>query len=376
MPSIFVFHRCATRLLPSATALLWLVIISAAAPGQEEVENVVGERDKYYARSHRAVHENHMLSPRARGLGGTYAAIVNGTAGVIENPAGLGAQTDRQVLSYLGVDSLEDGDNCGHWLVIGAGGSFNLNACMPETWIRENVGNQTVGFFIHHSGIEWDNAGELASDLDGLVMAYGRSFRNGKAFGGVAIGIFEGDWSDDRHLVDRNYSRWEFKAGGIYRATSRMAFGGHILMALGDIANDATYLNWDGDVAHFEMRGGAAYELTARTLVAADISHGWWKGDLEDSGDRKVEENHDVWRLSAGLEHIVIPSRLTARGGIYYTHDDYQYASGGDARSVEDAYFGAAGGLSWYRDEIEIGYTLDLRDTGEMGNYFTFGYNW
>ncbi len=276
----------------------------------------------------------------------------------------------------MGVDSLEDGDNRGHWLVIGAGGSFNLNACMPETWIRENIGNQTAGFFIHHSGIEWDSAGELASDTDGLVLAYGRSFRNGKAFGGLAMGVFEGDWNDERHLVDRNYRRWEFKAGGIYRATSRMAFGGHLLMALGDITNDATYLNWDGDVAHFEIRGGAAYELTARTLVAADLSHGWWEGDLEDASDNKVDEDHSVWRLSTGLEHIIIPSRLTVRGGIYYVNDDYQYAAGGDAQSAEDAYFGVAGGVSWYRDEIEIGYTLDMRDTGEMGNYFTFGYSW
>ncbi len=327
--------------------------------------------NQFHVRTHRATYWHPGLSPRARGLGHSYAALSNGASGVYENPASLGAQTDREVLFDLGIDELDEGANEATWVTIHAGGAFNINACAPHYWPRENVGNHTAGFVIRHNGVEFSERDALTTDLDGIVLAYGRSFRGGRAFGGMALAYDEGDQADDDATIDTDILRWEFRLGGIYRATKTLALGGVLALARGELDGTGTRLDQDGELSHVEIRGGAAYQLTPATLLVGDVVHAVFETDLE----RDMYEEHSIWTLSAGMEHVVVPDTLLARGGIYYTRDSYN-ARNAPSGSLVDDWAGISGGISYFKDMFTLGYTLDLRTTGNVGHFFRVEYDW
>ncbi len=327
--------------------------------------------DEFHVRRHRAMYWNQHMSQRARGLGGSFAALSNGASGVNENPAGLGAQTDREISFDLGFDEVDKGGDHATLISISAGGAFNINACAPEYFPRDNMGNMTAGFMLRHSEVNFSDNDGLESGLDGIALAYGRSFRGGKFYGGISFSYDEGDYNDDDRRIDTDIILWEIKLGGIYRVSTDLAIGATMAFGRGNITGNGVLDSADGDRTLIELRVGAACQLTPETLLVADILRTSIDNDLEDDFD----EEHSIWRLSAGIEHQLIPDSLRARGGLYYMHDSY-YGRNAPSASMVDDYAGITGGLSYFKDMFEVGYTLDIRTTGEVGHFLRFELDW
>lgn len=330
------------------------------------------ENDGFHIRSHRKLYSFTTMSSRARGLGHSYVALSNGAMGAVENPAGLGAQTDHELIMELGLDEVDDGGDYASIISVNAGGSININHTAPHYWQRETMGNHTLGVIVHHDGLNYDEADGKYGGMTGATFGYGRSFFDGRYFGGVAFTYAQGGLEDDDRTIDQDLSRWELKGGLIARPTRELAIGGSFSYGRGDINEGGTRFSDDGEIRHFEIRLGGAYQITDDLLIAGDIS----REDL----DTQYQENtrydeHDIWTFSAGLERVAIPDTLTLRGGMYLTTDSYN-ARGTDASSQTDDYLGITLGASFYHENFELGYTFDGRLNGEFGNYFTVGFEW
>lgn len=328
--------------------------------------------DKYTIRFNRRLFEQSSMSTRARGLGHSYAALSNGAAGVLENPAGLGAMVTRETLMEMGFDTVDEGGDEAAVFEFHAGGAINLNAASPHFWPRDNLGNHTVGAFLRYNSLEAERNDDEEATFTGIVLAYGRSYRGGRHFGGISLSYNEGGHENDGLTIDEVNQRWEFKVGGITRPYDHLALGATFSYGRGSISDESFITHNNGEVRSWELRVGGAYQLTDETLLVADITR--QSLDVDFSTDTIYHE-HKLWKLSGGLERVVIPSKLTLRGGLYLTHNNYD-GKGLNTDSQIDDYFGITGGGSYFIDKVELGWTLDLRTTGEVGNYFKVGLEW
>jgi hypothetical protein len=346
-------------------SVLCLLILCAATQASEEDED-------YYIRIHRTTFGGGAISPRARGLGGAYVALANGASAIYENPAALGAQTNREAVFDLGYDEIDSADNHASLITLNAGGSFNINMCAPEYWPRDTMGNHTGGAIIRNSRIEMSDSGGQEVSSDGAVLAYGRSFYGGRVFGGLSLAYDDIQNANDNLTVNTNMERWEMKAGWIYRPSRQMAVGGTLTYAWGDISRKAAGADPDaGDLKDLRLRWGAAYQISRESLLVGDIEH----GSIETTYRGSIQEEHSLWKISSGVEHVVIRNVLTLRGGGYYLTDNFT-ARNSLSRSQVDEYFGFAGGVSYFRDALELSYNLDIRLTGEVGHFIRLGYQW
>ncbi len=359
-------HKPRFRLALIAGLLALSPLAAAAADADQK------DSEKFDVRMHRQIYTQKSMSARARGLGGSYAALANGAAGVFENPAGLGAQTNRQGLFEISFDEIASGGRDAEIVNLLVGGAINLNATAPHYWPREHIGNHTFGLMIRHTNIEVSGRDGLESDLTAFTVAYGRSFRGGAMFGGVSFSFGMGEYADDDRLIDQDPKVWEFKVGAIVRPTQELSVGATLSLGRNTFKEHGRLVQAKGHGYEFELRGGVAYEVDERTLVVGDIMHGTLENYM-----RGVSANneHTLWKFSGGLERIVIPERVTVRGGLYYFLDSFDGRNTFSERLVDD-WFGFTGGVSYYKDLFEFGYTLDIRTSGEVLHYFKVQIDW
>ncbi|MBN2713780.1 MAG: hypothetical protein JXR97_15285 [Planctomycetes bacterium] len=344
--------------------LIAVALVSSISYGSDETT-------EFHIRSDRELFSDTSMGTRAKGMGKSYTAVAGGAAGVIENPASLGAMTYREAIVEMGFDQIDAGTGEADIFTVNVGGAVNLNACAPEYWPRDNMGNHTVGMVIHHKGMDYTSAQDLDTNLTGFVLAYGRSFRGGEHFGGISLRYSEGGYDNPDLSTNSDLARWEFKVGGITRPVENLALGMTFSYGRGSITDEGTSDD-NAAISHFEFRVGAAYQLTDDVLLVTDLSRE--DLDIEYSKDTLYDE-HNIWRLSGGLEKIMIPERLTLRGGMYILHDDFTTKGTSYANQIDD-FVGITTGGTYYRDALDFSWSLDLRTSGEWGNFFKIGYNW
>ncbi len=329
------------------------------------------DSDYYNIRTSRAFIDQSTVSTRSRALGGSYAALNDGAASTYENPAGLGAMSGHQTSVDLGLGGYSVGGDDVRQVELNLGGAFNLNSLAPEYYPRETYGNHTLGVAVTHRDLDWDDNRDLRADVTALTLAYGRSFAGGQNFAGLALAYEYAD-KRDTGSIESDWYRWQVKFGGIFRPTRELALGALVDFGVGRIKDTRPQNNAEGNSWHSEVRVGASYELCGGTYLVGDIS--LRKVEVSEEEPPDQVQKHDIWTFSAGLEKNLIPQRLTGRVGGYYVNDSFD-GRGLNWDNITDDYWGLAGGVSYYKDEFDLGYTLDLRLTGEVANYFNFGYN-
>lgn len=360
----FSLSRCLLAVTLFAFGGLWLYSSTLRASESKK---------KFAARLHRQVNNLKTMSTRSRALGGSYAALNNGAAGTYENPAALGAQTTQQAHFEMGYDTLKGGGNHGNVIVVNAGGAVNLNAVNPDYWPRSQIGNRTLGVIIHRKEVNVDDQDGLALNTTGMSLGYGQSFRGGKFYGGIAGSVFQGEFSDDNETVEQEDFRiWEVKVGAIVRASKTLSIGGTLSLGRNRYDDGGSLFGTKAHGYQFAMRVGAAYEVSEKTLLVSDL--------VRDSLENVFKVNkgfnqQTTWRISAGIEHVVLPDKLTLRGGIYYLSNSFD-SRRSPLQAVDDEWVGFTGGISYFRNLFEFSYSLDIRTTGEAANFFKIGIEW
>jgi hypothetical protein len=361
------------------SALLATGVLALAQPGTAAAQNaaygasyIQPGAEEFYTKASRALHENRTVSPRARAMGGSYAALANGASGVVENPAALGAQTDREAILDLGFTDVEGDGESMDIVSINVGGAFNINARNPHYWPRDNVGNHTWGVVYHRADVTVSSTDTVEGDIQGITLAYGRSFRGGRYFGGLAFDYTRGDITGDDFFT-RIWDRWSVRAGGIVRPVERLALGAVIELGGLSGGRDDRPFDTPSKSTAWEFRSGASYEVSDMLLLVGDI--GYRKIQQEQREGGLQLEEHSIWRYSAGLEASVVPDTLALRGGLYYLHDSFNVENLLMGDTVDDVVGVTAGG-SYYLDGFDFGYTLDADFDGDWSHLFRIEYDW
>ncbi len=330
------------------------------------------EAEDFIRRNNRAMHESDIKSPRAQALGGSYAALSNGSSGVYENPASLGAMSTHEGLTDLAVKTIDGDGRSVDIIKVNVGGAFNINALSPATYRRGRVGNQSAGLFYQHTNhnysSEWDGR---EGGIHTFIGGWGRSFHGGRLFGGVSLGYNYGDNFADDDSWNHEWRRWDLRVGGIYRHTRKLAIGGLVRLGFGSFDNDAGMTLDDGSIFLLEFRPGVSYQMAKRTLLASDLSIEYLK--LEDGADREM--GHTLVRWSAGVEQVLLPNYLTGRLGGYVENEQFntRLAGVGDENEADA---GVTLGFSAYWRRLELGYTVDIPAHDDIEHNIRLEYDW
>ncbi len=338
------------------------------------------DAQEFRRRNDKMIHETSPVSARSQALGGSYAALSNGAAGIYENPACLGAATDHEGITDLGFDYLDDSGKHVNVVNFGVGGMVNLNK--SSGFDPAVYGNHSVGIVYQYQNYDYDSGGD--GGINRVIGAYGRSYMNGRLFAGGSLGYHAGNWDaggdiDDAEL-DHYWRRVEMKAGGIYRMNQRMAVGSTLMTGFGKFENQAGYPLEEGRARSFEFRIGFANQLNRKLLMAGDFSQKYY-GLIDD--DHSGYQEHYISRFSNGYEYKLINDRLTVRGGWYWEADTFHadaselddgqtYDDNETMSSRHDNSGGITLGFSYYYGNFELSYALDIGTTGDVANTFNF----
>lgn len=344
------------------------------------VTHAADDTQEFRRRNDRQIHDVSTVSSRAQALGGSYAALSDGAAGVYENPAALGATTDHEGITDLGFDYLDDQGQHADWVNVNVGGVVNLNKASKLD--RTVYGNHTAGLVYQHRGVDYDTS-SLEGDINSVIGAYGRSFRGGRFFGGSSLAYHTGDWDgadNGPNAFEHYWRRIEMKVGGIYRLNQRTAVGSTLMFGAGEFENKHGYLLGDGRARSVEFRTGFANQINRKTLMVGDFSQKYL--GLIDDGQGTYQEHH-ITRFSNGLEYSLIKDKLVLRGGWYWEADSFS-SEMPDMIDDEDNWVnetlsdrhdnsgGITLGFGYYYKQFEFGYGVDIGTTGDVAQTLNF----
>lgn len=332
-----------------------------------------GQDPEFYVRTMRTVGTNRADGVRTAAMGGASTGIADGVASITENPGGLGAFTGKGVDVGLGFDWLDDGNDNADQTTFRLGGAMSLGEYLPA-----GAKNQAVGGYIgtqRYSGAAGVGMGRDETDF---VLGYGVHLMD-DLIGGVAVGLYDGSWSAGQAAVpfDRSYTGGEIRVGGIYRVEENLTVGAVAGYSIGSYRDRAAYAaNADGNsLERWDLRVGAAYQMSDYTLLAGDL----WYDHMKTDQKTIVAEKNNSWGLSVGVEQQVLPDILALRGGLYYERNSY--SSDGSVRFVDGGSyskgrFGFTAGAGLKFRCFDIGYALDVNSGGDIKNTLDLGAEW
>lgn len=357
-------------------------LYGAAGAGDAQTVTSVGE-EEYYIRTTAKIGNTHMPSVRSRGMGGAYTALSNGAASVNENPAALGAMQGRGVEAMVGYDKVDNGDDDSTEMALRVGAAFNLSPYVAA------AGNQTVAVAVSRRDLDASLAtGEFTQDV--FSLAYGSNF-GADILWGVTLSAFDGDHKYAYNLLDGvagdkdklEFSGGELAGGVLYRMGDDFTLGGTAYYGGGTArshrsrtATTGVRDRKSGDLTLWGARAGAAWQIADATLLAADLGYRSTKIDIKTRNQKTTE-----FEIAFGVEHALIPESIVARAGVNY----HRIKLDGDAKdpeiqrvlkSTSEDYIGFTAGLGARIRAADLNYTLDVRTTGDIGNYFNaqFGF--
>ena len=348
--------------------------LAALALGTALAQDPVGE-DEYYIRTIAKIGDTRLPSARSRAMGSAWAALSNDGASVQENPAAVGAMDGRGFEGMLGFNQVDNGDDRKSETLYRVGGALSVAGASGAS--------QTVGMaFSRRSQDEAYTTGGL--EQNAFTVAYGSSCGPDLLWG-LALSGYNGEHSYHWTTDDRDRTAWsggELAAGVLYRMGDDFTLGatggyggGSARSHRADSAGLRTHQS--GTLNRYFLRGGLAWQLAPATLLAGDL--GWSQNRMRfkarsglDARDTSVSE----WDLGLGIEHALLPERLVARAGAGYHYTSY---SPGGAAAGQRAPYGmnthclsfTAGLGARLGPAMDLGYTLDLRTNGDVGNYLS-----
>ena len=363
--------------------LAWLAMGVAAfiavPPGGAQEEPPAGAGapvggDEYFLRTVERIGDTRLPSVRSRGMGGVWTALANDGASIHENPAALGAMSGSSFEALLGLQSVDNGEDSKTETVYRAGGAVALANGLGA--------HQTVGLaFARRDLAEAYSTGGMKQDA--FTLAYGSNYGSDILWG-VALSGYNGEHGYHFNSDQRDRTTWtggELSGGILYRMGDDFTLGGTAGLGGGtvrsqrqDEAGEAA--RQSGDLQRYFLRAGMAWQLAPATLLAGDI--GWSKNALKfnKKGDAAARDMSVMsWDVGLGVEHALIYERLVARAGVNYHRASFK--PGGDAAEqriaskLTDDYFSFTAGLgARLGSAVDVGYTLDVRTNGDIGNYF------
>jgi hypothetical protein len=297
-------------------------------------------------------------SARSTGLGGSYAAINDGGYGIVQNPASLAAQQKHEVINQFSLSRIVDGSKDATVTTLTVGGSVNINHWKEGMFPVDQFGSQSFGFSYTHIGTATGGMDGMENSSSTLRFAYGRSFNYGRILTGFSIG-YNNNSIVDSAAEDLDINAYEVKVGSIVRVTEAFSLGGVLCYGNGDTEGNGSNTSSKGEYQHREIRFGGALQATDVMMFTGDIVFQKFESADKDNSPRAIEE-HEVLRLSAGTEYVVMPSYLTVRGGLFYTDDECSFRNIANTSDRNLREFGISGGLSYYKENwmIETGHEI------------------
>lgn len=351
--------RVNKRWLTSFVCLLILGTISRA--DEKDFRMRIGER----------MLNAYVQSSRTTGLGGGYAAINEGGNGIYQNPASLGAQEGHEVINDLSFKCINDGGRDALYTTFTVGGSMNFHHWKPDIYPKERIGNRSLGVSFSHIAGRSSGTNGLSQGTNKLNLAYGRSFNYGRVLAGIGVGLISTKINDN-DWYDMDIGGYEIRSGAILRITQAFSVGGVFAFGYGDYEDNQPGGTRKGDWNHRELRIGAAMQMTDRWMINSDLVSYQFERAQKNKSPREIEE-HDILRLTFGSEVVMIPERLTTRGGVFIENNEW------NAENIEKDFTGrtstkcgVSGGLSYYRDNWSLGTNHEIDSKGDHGHHFNF----
>lgn len=327
------------------------------------------DEDDYRVRTGERILSSRTYSPRTAGLGGSYAAVLDGAHGVYLNPAALGELQGNELANAVHSEQVQDGDNETTYTTVTVGGAVHLNELIPDSGIDEGEHHSAGVRFSRYAG---DASGERGADFGAslFTVGYGRSFNRGRVLAGASLGYYCTD-VNDAAWNDLDIDRYELRGGVLVRLTETLNVGGVIAFGSGGADNDNAGDTGDGELGYSEYRAGASLQLTETWTVTGDLA--LTRLDLDSDGNAfQTDEYHSIVHASAGSEWVVVPEQAVARAGVFLETDDWELTDATGSYSQRDSRLGLAFGGSYFRDDWAVEYNAQLDTNGDHGHYLSF----
>jgi hypothetical protein len=381
-----------------------LGLLSATVWGQTNYEKSEGN-DEYAARMADLVFRSVILNPRLDSLAGAYVAHSTGADALAGNPAGLdgidgielelfgGFQQLSGDMTYNGNLGYPDGgriDPAGD-----ADGDFyhgSLGVAIPvEEYFTLGAGVQFLSSDNEEDDLmDWDHdvaQGFLSISKkvsDSVALGYRIAYINldldGDSHGkiksnNVVIPLNEFTTRDSKIDWD---STFDHTLGIQWKAADRWRLGAEVGYLHGNFDIDTTTqvfdvvsnLGMDGDLERYRLRGGAAVDLSERTLLALDLEYQTSERDYDpylnpsDGMVRGAKEDLDEFSMHLGAEHRLY-DWLALRGGVSYTWLDYEDDFAARPYDLNLDYPGVFGGFGIFYKQIEVSCSLGYENEGD-----------
>lgn len=292
------------------------------------------EAEDFFTRHTLARYFQTHVTARSLGLGGSYAALKDGTLGVVGNPAAL-SSVETHELSFSYQFEQVSGDLPGTFtsvdedihrgLILGA---------MPvmEDW--------TLGLGVVPSSSELDDTDDR--ETENLQVPFGIAYQVNDMLS-LGYGITYIDDEVDSNLFNaENDSAFLHRLGLLYDASSEVSFGLVGSIGHGDMegSNVNTAVS-NGDLESWGIRAGVAWQVRPEWLLVGDIAY----EDMNSDGVTNFlglaipfDEDLEALSIQGGAEYM-LSDTIDLRTGVGYTDVEYD--------SIDLALNALIGGSDW-----------------------------
>lgn len=296
------------KVIPAMVAIAALAGTSVFADGAED----------FFTRHTLARYFQTPVTARSLGMGGAFAALKDGTLGVVGNPATLSSVQKKEIsltYEYENVSGELPGtftsvdEDIHRGLILGA---------MP---IMEPF---TIGIGFEPSYSELDDTNSRETNT--FQVPFGIAYKvNDMVSVGYGISYFD-DEVESNLFTTESQEAFSHRFGFIYDYSADLSLGFVGSVGHGDVdSNNVNTAVSSGDFSNWGIRGGVAWQAQPQLLVVGDIAY--TENDSDGSTNFlgtiiPYDEGLEVLSVQGGAEYM-LNEMFDLRTGVGYTNIDY-----------------------------------------------------
>lgn len=325
----------------------------------------LADEEDYRQRTGRAILSGRTRSPRATGMGGSYAAHENGAHATYTNPAMLGAVQRPRLSNQLGVGQIREDGRSTTLRSVTVAGAWALRGGRGGDKPQHGMG---VRYTHLAGGAGGQNGADFSTQL--FSLGYGRPFNYGRVLAGASL-TWQGTHVGDSEWADMELTRCTFRAGVLLRMTSLWSVGGVLSLGSGTSTADTGIEEEEGLVTSRGVRLGSSVELREGWLLTSDLAYEKLKLNQANRTAAPSEVHHIV-RFSVGSEWANAPEGWRVRSGVFLDSDEWEMSRLSETEDRTSLCAGITAGSEWRRDRWSVEYNAEVTTLGDHSHQCAF----
>lgn len=272
------------------------------------------------------------VTARSMGMGGAYAALKDGTLGVVGNPATLSSVVNKEISLTYQFEQVS-GDLPGTFTSVDE--DIHRGLILGTMPVMDQL---TVGLGFEPSFSELDDTNDLETNT--FQVPLGIAYQvNDMVSVGYGLTYFDDEVESNLFTTD-SQEAFSHRFGFIYDHSSELSFGfvGNVGHGELDSSNVNTAVS-SGDFSNWGIRGGVSWLANPQLLVVGDIAYS--ENDSDGSTNFlgtfiPFDEGLEVFSVQGGAEYM-LNELIDLRTGVGYTTIDYNTIDAAVSALIDDS---------------------------------------